>query len=200
MTTSALLGAGWEDDSLEVLWRDSDRAHAPTSIRRRADRPPQERSAQAAHRITRIVRDSRRTWTNHSRQLLSDIPGAIHVPSWPRSRPCYPNGSQMPWSQNCGRKRTLTFTFWPLKQRRPHCRVSRSRRLPRARRSGRHDSGRLRAPALDGGHDGSDALTGIPHTVVPIAAGASVPRSGRRPRHRRWRRPQTTDDPASWSV
>ena len=26
MTTSALLGAGWEDDSLEVLWRAADRA------------------------------------------------------------------------------------------------------------------------------------------------------------------------------
>ena len=26
MTASALLGAGWEDDSLEVLWRDADRA------------------------------------------------------------------------------------------------------------------------------------------------------------------------------
>jgi hypothetical protein len=26
MKASVLLGAGWEDDSLEVLWRDADRA------------------------------------------------------------------------------------------------------------------------------------------------------------------------------
>jgi len=41
--------------------------------------PPQERPAQAAPRITRVVRDPWRRWKDDSHKLPSEIPGTIHL-------------------------------------------------------------------------------------------------------------------------